>query len=617
MIRAGAAQRRLPTLPGMGCQPCGCKDRPSGAFRFAWASFFLLAFLMSACLSLDHSNPVVRKEALRDIADPAVLTRVALWDNDFAVRKAAVEKLTSQPYLAEVATQSHLSLSSSPTRTRENQDIHLQAVRKLTDQVLLTKVALAGSDPYARMAAVEQLTDQNLLAKVAAEAKEGARIDGRALDVREAAFDKVTDQTLLARIALEGKILRDRQKAIERLTDQAILTKIALESKGGMLRRIVVNKLTDQALLAKLAAEDRDGSIREAAFKKVTDPTLLASVSAARIRLHDDDYAYYTVELPEIQGVVAVKHAKILKQQQDGAFHPEVTFELLAREGEGSLYARVTEVSMTEVDGTGWRPSGLDRSGGVEDTRIVAGQPATLRTRVRLSFADSYSLTFLFYDERSQQTGPSQNTFRGKVAQEGVTGLGLKSSIERDDRTDGCCSYRLTFGLRGEDYVRGKAYVSYCGELRSELATRHRIKAEKLVRYNPCVFVPYPFGVRVGKKTYTGVTLNNAFSNQRGESTVRAEFHVNLRDRDLNRKLFERLREQAAEIEKEYGTSLMWEQDTSDHHMAFQIAAYREGSIDAPEEQRAEMLQWSIQNLLQLIKVIAPRMEAILAKQTD
>lgn len=272
---------------------------------------------------------------------------------------------------------------------------------------------------------------------------------------------------------------------------------------------------------------------------------------------------------------------------------------------------------MTEVDGTGWRPSGLDRSGGIEDTRIVAGQPATLRTRVRLAFADSYSLKFFFYDERSQQAGPSRNTSRSKVAKEGVTGLDLKSSIERDDRTDGCCSYWLTFGLRGEDYLRGKAYVSYCGELRSELATRHRIKAERLVRYNPCVFEPYPFGVRVGKKTYTGVTLNNAFYSQRGENTVRAEFHVDLRDRNLNQILFERLREQTAEMEKEYGASLLWEQITSDHYMAFRIAAYREGSIDAPEEKRAEMLKWSIQNLLQLIKVIAPRMEAILAKQAD
>ena len=68
-------------------------------------------------------------------------------------------------------------------------------------------------------------------------------------------------------------------------------------------------------------------------------------------------------------------------------------------------------------------------------------------------------------------------------------------------------------------------------------------------------------------------------------------------------------------IEKEYGTSLTWER--LDDRRASRIAVYREGSIDDPAETRAELLQWSIENLLQLKKVVLPKAKTLLGKTQD
>ena len=155
-------------------------------------------------------------------------------------------------------------------------------------------------------------------------------------------------------------------------------------------------------------------------------------------------------------------------------------------------------------------------------------------------------------------------------------------------------------GSRPVASAKGEAYRAYFQDLIDELRTKHKFTGARVGQ--PQSWYAFSSGVR-------GVIFSNSFA-QGGK--VRAEVYIDLQDKDQNKNLFDRLLEQQAAIEKEYGTGLKWER--LDDKRASRIAAYREGSIDAPTEMRAELLQWSIENLLRLKKVILPQAKAILGK---
>ena len=155
-------------------------------------------------------------------------------------------------------------------------------------------------------------------------------------------------------------------------------------------------------------------------------------------------------------------------------------------------------------------------------------------------------------------------------------------------------------GSRPVASAKGEAYRAYFQDLIDELRTKHKFTGARVGQ--PQSWYAFSSGVR-------GVIFSNSFA-QGGK--VRAEVYIDLQDKDQNKNLFDRLLEQQAAIEKEYGAGLKWER--LDDKRASRIAAYREGSIDAPAETRAELLQWSIENLLRLKKVILPQAKAILGK---
>ena len=158
-------------------------------------------------------------------------------------------------------------------------------------------------------------------------------------------------------------------------------------------------------------------------------------------------------------------------------------------------------------------------------------------------------------------------------------------------------------GSRPVASAKGEAYRAYFQDLIDELRTKHKFTGARVGQ--PQSWYAFSSGVR-------GVIFSNSFA-QGGK--VRAEVYIDMQDKDQNKNLFDRLLEQQAAIEKEYGAGLKWER--LDDKRASRIAAYREGSIDAPAETRAELLQWSIENLLRLKKVILPQAKAILGKTQD
>ena len=158
-------------------------------------------------------------------------------------------------------------------------------------------------------------------------------------------------------------------------------------------------------------------------------------------------------------------------------------------------------------------------------------------------------------------------------------------------------------GSRPVASAKGEAYRAYFQDLINELRTKYKFTGARVGQ--PQNWYSFASGVR-------GVIFSSSFA-QGGK--VRAEFYIDLQDKDQNKKLFDLLFEQQAVIEKEYGTSLTWER--LDDRRASRIAVYREGSIDDPAETRAELLQWSIENLLQLKKVVLPKAKTLLGKTQD
>ena len=127
---------------------------------------------------------------------------------------------------------------------------------------MVATVAGEGRDKYVRSAAVRKLTDQTLLAKIA--------VSDQAPEVRCAAAEKLEDQTLLTDIIISESNREVRQTGIRKLFghDTAV-------------RRAAVDQLTNQALLAKVAVDDWDEVMRLKSVIKLHERERLREVAEA------------------------------------------------------------------------------------------------------------------------------------------------------------------------------------------------------------------------------------------------------------------------------------------------------------------------------------------------
>ena len=137
-----------------------------------------------ARIAAEDANEIVRREAVKQLADEQSLARVALGAEDPEIRTVAVRKLTDPELLAKIA------LDEKDAGARE------AAVWKLSDQGLLARIAQEDKAPVVRRAAVDKLTDYAVLAKV-------ARQDGDP-EVRRAAEGKLPHQASPLASAAEG-----------------------------------------------------------------------------------------------------------------------------------------------------------------------------------------------------------------------------------------------------------------------------------------------------------------------------------------------------------------------------------------------------------------------------
>ncbi len=145
---------------------------------------------------------------------------------------------------------------------------------------------------------------------------------------------------------------------------------------------------------------------------------------------------------------------------------------------------------------------------------------------------------------------------------------------------------------------RAEAYRGYFQALIDELRTKYKFTGAKVGQPQNW----YSFSSGVG-----GIIFSNSFS-QGGK--IRAEFYIDLYDKEQNKQLFDRLHEHQSEVEKEFGESLSWER--LDERRACRIAVYREGTIESSAAILDELRRWSIENLLKLKQLLLPRAKKLL-----
>ncbi|HKS80536.1 MAG TPA: hypothetical protein VJR23_03445, partial [Candidatus Acidoferrales bacterium] len=116
--------------------------------------------------------------------------------------------------LAKIATES------------KNSDSREEAVRFLTDQPLLIRIAVKDKDPYVRRVAVSVMNETSAL-ELLKELSDGSLADS---EVSSDALEKIHDQSLEFQAALDCKAPKMRLQAANALTDQSLLSRLALES---------------------------------------------------------------------------------------------------------------------------------------------------------------------------------------------------------------------------------------------------------------------------------------------------------------------------------------------------------------------------------------------------
>ena len=115
-----------------------------------------------------------------------------------------------------------------------------------------------GVETYTRVRTTLPTTEE--LAQAAEHAEDPA--------VRRSAVLRLTDQVLLGRVAEKDGDWDVRRAAVWNLTDQEVLARVAEHAPHWWGRRAAVERLDDQAVLARVAETDAEWSVRRAAVER-------------------------------------------------------------------------------------------------------------------------------------------------------------------------------------------------------------------------------------------------------------------------------------------------------------------------------------------------------------
>jgi len=167
-----------------------------------------------------------RQAAIDMLKNPSLLVKIACHEQDQDICRAAIEKLTDDASLLEVAEyiyDDHYLCSLAISRINDQEmllhvalshaydECRIVAIKRLDDQDSLLEIIKQNKNPEVRIAALESLTNQQVLAEIAAKDPSSW--------VRRSAVGKITDSTLLAHIAMHNSLRTIRLAALLRLLE--------------------------------------------------------------------------------------------------------------------------------------------------------------------------------------------------------------------------------------------------------------------------------------------------------------------------------------------------------------------------------------------------------------
>jgi len=140
--------------------------------------------------------------------------------------------------------------------------------------------------------------------------------------------------------------------------------------------------------------------------------------------------------------------------------------------------------------------------------------------------------------------------------------------------------------------TRGEKYRAYFQALIDELREKHKFTGARAGQ--PQNWYSFSSGIQ-------GILYGAVFS-QGGKA--RTEIYLDQGDQEINKMLFDKLKEKEEEIINDFGSQLEWER--LDDKRASRIAIYRDGEIDSSDSALEEIRNWHIENLLKF-KMVFPK----------
>ena len=210
-------------------------------------------------------NEIDYDEILKDsyfITNQKVLSKLALKDPNRLLRLQAINGITNQKVLKQIL------LNDSYWRCRR------AAAKKITNQDILVDIALNDFDSDVRREATNKIANQDILVDIA--------LNDFDSDVRREAAKKITNQDILVDIALNNfEYSYVRREATKRITNQDILVDIALNNilEYRDIRVEAIKRITNQDILVDLALKDfEDSDVRVEAIKRISDLVILPEI---------------------------------------------------------------------------------------------------------------------------------------------------------------------------------------------------------------------------------------------------------------------------------------------------------------------------------------------------
>ena len=217
--------------------------------------------------ALDDSSDEVREIAVSKISDLAVLFYIVKNDKSVNVVKKAIQKAIENIDDEEELNNLFMELSKNEIDYDEilkdsyfitnqkvlsklalknpNRLLRLQAINGITNQKVLKQILLNDSYWRCRRAAAKKITNQDILVYIA--------LNDFDSDVRCEAIKRISDQDILVDLALNAFEDSDvRVEAIKRISDLVILPEI-LSNQSGYVLHLVINEINDQLTLLEIA----------------------------------------------------------------------------------------------------------------------------------------------------------------------------------------------------------------------------------------------------------------------------------------------------------------------------------------------------------------------------